>query len=328
MRDHFAYSSEGRPEGQAFEEYAHLYSHGSDVTRGDGPFHARVRAWRHHGFILFDRFMTGLVHSRDARVTTDGYAHLVAHAMLEGELDWSEPDGGKTARAGDILFMDTTQPSRTMPREAHLLTVSIGRHLVEPATGPVGPLHGRLVSPPATLLLTDFLVSLAHRAPMLPDDGSPVYSRVLAELISAVLFGDAASGSAARRLHAARLDAVERCIASSLGDRRLSAETIAAAAGLSRSGLYRLLQDRGGVARLIRTRRLQAVRSAIDNGTEATLAELAHACGFASESHMSRQFHEAFGCPPGAYRRMVQGLADDDALKGYRRWQGWMGTLR
>src|SRR3546814_857130 len=155
MRDHFAYSSEGRPEGQAFEENAHLYSHGSDVTRGDGPFHARVRAWRHHGFILFDRFMTGLVHSRDARVTTDGYAHLVAHAMLEGELDWSEPDGGKTARAGDILFMDTTQPSRTMPREAHLLTVSIGRHLVEPATGPVGPLHGRLVSPPATLLLTD-----------------------------------------------------------------------------------------------------------------------------------------------------------------------------
>src|SRR3546814_19933400 len=107
---------------------------------------------------------------------------------------------------------------------------------------------------------------------MLPDDGSPVYSRVLAELISAVLFGDAASGSAARRLHAARLDAVERCIASSLGDRRLSAETIAPAAGLSRSGLYRPLQDRRGVARPIRTRRLQPVRSALANGPVAHLA--------------------------------------------------------
>src|SRR3546814_17386657 len=113
MRDHFAYSSEGRPEGQAFEEYAHLYSHGSDVTRGDGPFHARVRAWRNHGFILFDRFMTGLVHSRDARVTNDGYAHLVAHALLERELDWNAPAGGKHPREAHSLVTATTTPTRT-----------------------------------------------------------------------------------------------------------------------------------------------------------------------------------------------------------------------
>lgn len=329
MRDHFTYSSEGRPEDQAFEEYVQLYSHGSDVTRGEGPFHARVRAWRHHGFILFDRVLTGLVHTRDARVASDGYIHLVVHAVLEGQLHWSEPDGVKVARTGDVLFMDTSRPSRTVPVEAHLLTVSIGRHLIESTGGAVGPLHGRLISPPSTLLLIDFLLSLVRRAPSLPDGESPVYSRVLAELISAALFGEAVRGGASgRRLHSARLDAVERYIASSLGDRELSAERIAAATGLSRSGLYRLLQDRGGVVRLIRTRRLQAVRSAIDNDSGATLAELAHRYGFASESHLSRQFHEAFGYPPGAYRRMIQGLAEGDPRKGHRRWEGWIGNLR
>jgi len=329
MRDHFSYSSEGQPEDQAFEEYAHLYSHGSDVTRGDGPFRARVRAWRYHGFILFDRRLTGLVHTRDTRVETDGYVHLVAHAILDGRLDWHQPGDEKTGRPGDILFMDTTQPSRTVPRDAHLITLSIGRHLIEAATGRIGPLHGRLFSPPSTLLLTDFLVSLARRGPGLPDDENPAYSRVLAELIAAVLFGDTTrSGATARRFHSARLDAIERHIASHLSDRSLSAESIAAATGLSRSALYRLLQDRGGVGRLIRKRRLQAVRSDLDNGAEAPLAELAHRYGFASESHMSRQFHEAFGQSPGAYRRLIQELGEGDPMKGHRRWEGWMGNLR
>lgn len=329
MRDHFSYSSEGRPEDQAFEEYVHLYSHGSDVTRGDGPFRASVRAWRYHGFILFDRRLTGLVHARDARVQTDGYAHLVAHAILDGELEWSQPGGARTGRPGDVLFMDTTQPAQTIPRDAHLITLSIGRHLVETPTGSIGAFHGRILSPPSTLPLTDVLVSLARRAPLLPDDEDPVYARILAELISAVLFGNRSrSGASANRLHSARLDAVERHIAAHLGDRSLSAESTGAAVGLSRSALYRLLHDWGGIGPLIRTRRLQAVRSAIDNGAQATLAELAELYGFADESHMSRQFHDAFGQPPGAYRRMIQALEDEDPEKGRRRWQGWMGNLR
>ena len=321
MRDHFTYSSVDRPEAQAFDEYARLYSHGSDVTRGDGPFRAEVSAWRLHGSILFDR------HSRRARVESDGFDHIVMHAVLEGRLLWSEAGGDKVAGAGDILLMDTSQPSRTVPRDVHLLTVSIGRHLVESAIGKAKALHGRLLSPPSTMLLTDFLLSLVRWAPSLAQDENPAYSRALANLLSAALIGETPNGGAAQRLHSIRLDAVERCIAARFSDRNLSAETIAAATGLSRSGLYRLLQDRGGVARLVLMRRLQAVRSAIDNGSAAPLSELAHVYGFASESHLSRQFRKAFGKSPGAYRRMMTSLSEGDAEKGHRRWQGWMSNL-
>lgn len=328
LRDHFAYSSAGRPEDQAFDEYARLYSHGSDVARGEGPFWAEVRAWRLPGFILFDRRLTGVVHSRDVRVLSDGFDHVVVHAVLEGRLKWSDAAGSRTVNPGDILFVDTTQPSRTLSRDVHMLTASISRHLVESAIGNARVLHGRLLSPPSTLLLRDFLLSLVRWLPMLPEDENPNYSRVLADLISATLTDEAPGGAAARRLHSDRLTAIERCIAARLGDRDLSADKIAAATGLSRSVLYRLLQSHGGVNQLILTRRLQAVRSAIDNGSTAPLSELAHAYGFASESHMSRRFREAFGKSPGAYRRIMTALPESDPEKGHRRWRGWMGSLR
>jgi hypothetical protein len=43
---------------------------------------------------------------------------------------------------------------------------------------------------------------------------------------------------------------------------------------------------------------------------------------------MSRRFKEAFGKSPGAYRRMMKSLREDDPQKGHKRWRGWMGSLR
>lgn len=327
MTDHFTFSSHGRPSDEAFAEYARLYSHGSDVARGDGPFRAEVRAWRMHGVILFDRRLNGVVHSREARVRSDGYDHIVLHAVLEGHLLGSAASGFDVARPGDVVLIDAGQPSRTAPRDAHMLTVSIGRHLVEAATGNARMLHGQLLSPPSTLLLQDFILSLIRWAPTLENDDMPAYSRALVELLSAALSGAGQRGSEVRRLNFLRRESVEQCIAARLGDRTLSAEAIGAATGISRSALYRLLHDQGGVARLIQTRRLQAVRSAIDNGSDASLAELAHSFGFSSESHMSRLFADAFGQPPGAYRQAITGLEDGDAKKGRHRWLGWMHEL-
>lgn len=36
--------------------------------------------------------------------------------------------------------------------------------------------------------------------------------------------------------------------------------------------------------------------------TDATIVEIAHRCGYASESSFSRAFKRAFGLAPGAYR--------------------------
>jgi AraC family transcriptional regulator len=56
------------------------------------------------------------------------------------------------------------------------------------------------------------------------------------------------------------------------------------------------------VGERLRRLRLEAARAALERpGTD--LAEVALACGFADQSHLTRAFRAAFGLTPGAYRR-------------------------
>jgi AraC family transcriptional regulator len=56
------------------------------------------------------------------------------------------------------------------------------------------------------------------------------------------------------------------------------------------------------VGERLRRLRLEAARDALARpGSD--LAEVAHACGFADQSHLTRAFRRAFGLTPGAYRR-------------------------
>ncbi|RVT94747.1 helix-turn-helix domain-containing protein [Sphingomonas crocodyli] len=325
--DGFTFSSTGRDPDIAFAEYRQLYANGSDVERVDGPFHADVTAWRLGNMLLFDRHIDGLIHSRTARVASDGFDHFVLYALIDGEILGSPESRFERARAGDIVLLDASLPTRTQAIGAHYLTVSIARHLVEAIVDHPSRLHGTVLPPPSTLILIDFLASLAHRAPDIAKGAMPNLSRVLVDLLGIALAGRSRPGSETRQQNFLRRQAVETYIARHLGDRRLSAETIGEATGISRSSLYRLYDRQGGIARLIQLRRLDAVRAAIEAGSTASLSELAQHYGFASEAHMSRVFSEVNGRAPGAYRREVQATPDEGVLTARRRWIGWMSEL-
>lgn len=95
-----------------------------------------------------------------------------------------------------------------------------------------------------------------------------------------------------------------RLVEARLLDPDLGAESLMAALGLSRSSLYRAFRPVGGVNAYIRQRRLESARDMLATraDTRLTIAEVAHAHGFASDSHFSRAFRKAFGYPPGALR--------------------------
>ena len=124
----------------------------------------------------------------------------------------------------------------------------------------------------------------------------------------------APSRGEARRLQFARREAAIWHVAAQLGDRALCAETIADAAGVSRSALYRLFEREGGVGRLVQKIRLDALRTALEQGEAAPLAELAQRFGFSGESHMSLLFCEAYGCAPGAYRKAVSARTEPNGI--------------
>ncbi len=88
-------------------------------------------------------------------------------------------------------------------------------------------------------------------------------------------------------------------------------ETVSSAAleritGLDRFTLARQFRRLLGTSpyRYLTLRRVQGVKKALESG--ATLADAAFSAGFADQSHMTRQFKQVYGLPPGHWRRLTR----------------------
>lgn len=327
MTDHFHFDSESLPPDEAYEAYRRLYGGGSDVSRGAGGFRARVHGVRLDHVLLFERTLNGVVHARAERVDIDGFDHFALHLVLSGEMMGGPESCFELATADDLVLVDTRRPSRTEARDLHMLTASMSREVVEAAAGHTEALHGRVVRAPYTVVLRDLMLSILRNAPLLPSEARPGLTRALIELLAVTLNSGASPAAAARRMDFARREAAVRYIVAHLRDRDIDAGAIALATGQSRSALYRLFEREGGVAQYVMTRRLGAVRDALENGSSEPLVVLAEQFGFADESHMNRRFKRAYGRPAGAFRREVASESRHTVSSTVRRWAGWMSEV-
>jgi AraC-like DNA-binding protein len=87
--------------------------------------------------------------------------------------------------------------------------------------------------------------------------------------------------------------------------------------GMSRSNLYRLFEDTGGVARYIQCERLKQHAVLTDSGTTRSISAIAEDLCFADASGFSRAFKREFGHSPGEVRSTaLAGLASPAMLLG------------
>jgi AraC family transcriptional regulator len=88
--------------------------------------------------------------------------------------------------------------------------------------------------------------------------------------------------------------------------RDLSLAELAAQAQLSRSHFVQAFRQRTGHAPhqyLLRVRLSHARKLLAQEDQELSLSEIAAACGFSDQAHLSRHFRRAFGTTPAAFRR-------------------------
>jgi signal transduction histidine kinase/DNA-binding response OmpR family regulator len=99
---------------------------------------------------------------------------------------------------------------------------------------------------------------------------------------------------------ATRLDAVLR---ERMGDEDLDVDDMAKALAMSRSTLYRQADDALGASpmELLWEFRLKHAAHWLEE-TDATVSEVAYACGFKTVPHFTRRFKARFGTTPAAYR--------------------------
>lgn len=331
MSEMFAFDSADYTRDEAFERYRDLYARGSDVERTSDPFFARVRSWRLDRTLLFAREYGGVRHRRRERVASDGFDHFVLHHVVSGTLVGGRYGATVKIAPGETLLLDTREAMESTARHAGLITVSVARDAVRAAAGSLDNLHGWRIGVEEGALLCALLRALVQQAPRLPPGAQPAVTRTLVDLLSVAINP---SGTGARsdfyRLEYVRREAAQRLIELRLADRDFSVQDIVNETGVSRASLYRLFESSGGVARFIQLRRLQHLRDRLDDRAFDTcsLAELAPKSGFSGESHAGRQFKQAFGVSPGAYRAASIRSAQESSIDLMaRRWTNSLTEL-
>jgi len=101
------------------------------------------------------------------------------------------------------------------------------------------------------------------------------------------------------------LGQVRHYIQAHLADPDLSPETVLAATQLPRRSLYRLFEERGGLAAYIRYLRLRRAAEELANFPHMPVTDVAYGLGFRSPSDFTRAFRRMYAMAPQDFRFMA-----------------------
>lgn len=261
--------------------------------------------WKFGGMVLSRNRVPDSRFLRDERrARRDGIDHWCLRVLRSGESRLQHP--GFTARLGpgEPVLFSLHEGWATEWRGAEWISLTIPRDLspqfsAQIAALPSGPLRG-----PCAGLLADLLLALPARVAAAPADGLCALAEATRTSVAACLFTGAPAPAATARVADLQKERVRKAIHRHLGSARLTPSRLAATAGISRSALYRMFADEGGVACYIRDVRLSLAHAALRDPHQAghSIAEIAEAHGFPDPSAFSRAFRQAFETTPGDVR--------------------------
>ncbi|ACA15075.1 transcriptional regulator, AraC family [Methylobacterium sp. 4-46] len=255
-------------------------------------------------------------------IERQGIDHILIQFYRRGQSTVERRDGSERVTEGQCVVFDLAQPVRIVAEPVDATNLVVPRARLEDQGCQVGGLHGRAFDydgDPFGRLFHEFLANLVACGDLLHPREAAAGARALVQLCDTFLRGRAGNGPPQN------LDArirVRRFIERQLHDFDLGPAMIAAQLGLSRSTLYRLFGETGGVLAYIRDRRLmRAMRLLVrsDAAQPMRISQLAYAVGFADEKTFRRAFRRRFGFLPS--EAMAYQLGPDDAgMPVLRRW--------
>ncbi|BAN26803.1 helix-turn-helix domain-containing protein [Caballeronia insecticola] len=298
-----------------------------EIDRPTGAaFRAAMRTWDMGGAMLLTQHTASdevRFRRTRGRIATSGVDHYLLHCLLGGTLRSESAQGEQRVPVNSVTIRDMAVENVGIARDAPMLTLSIPRAALDRRMPAGARLHGACwdASDPVGGMIAAHLCSLARLATDMSDEQAALAADATLELLGACLVPKlrfdtkADDPRLAPMLRARALSHIEQ----NLRDPDLGAESLRRALGISRTALYALFDETGGVARHIRDRRLdEAMRrlTAPRHGRE-RIAEIAYALGFGSEKTFNRAFRERFDCAPGEAReqgaaRVLKAPSDDD----------------
>ena len=242
----------------------------------------------------------------------------------------SEPRAGGAEGAagpGDLYVLDLAQPLATTASPYGNLNLLVPRHVLAPHLRQPDTCHETVLpaGQPLVTLFRDALTSFYGQVGMMTMAQAQQALRPLLDL-AAVAMNGRIGETHATSVNLARFAQICRHVEDSLLNPELTAETVAAAFGLSRRSLYRAFEPFDGFAAYVKDRRLHRARAALLDpaNRHLAIATLAQHHGFANPEHFSRAFRDLFGVTPREVRHIKHQNARQLNAPDGSCWAHWV----
>ena len=171
---------------------------------------------------------------------------------------------------------------------------------------------GSTLATPLGHLLGDYMIALEYRLPAVTEADLPrLASAVGAMVAAAIAPSDERVAVARSQIDVGRKERVRQVVRKHLGTPMFGPTILCRLVGMSRSNLYRLFEDTGGVSRYIQRERLLEAHAVLtDPANTQSISAIAEGLCFADASSFSRTFKREFGHSPAEVRSAaLSGLA-------------------
>jgi len=266
------------------------------------------------------------------KIAHDDIDHYMVQLFLTGGTEMRL--GRRSIGSTRLIGFDLADVLDSFNADFDLLAVLVPRARLAPLLQVPDSLHGAMpiTEDGAGGLLAGFLKDVFEILPALTPVQAAGVARALIELIAAAFNGVRFPANDVPALAERALELRARLhVKARLRERDLNPEDIARAMGLSRSALYRLFHESGGIAHYIREQRLRRCFGELAGGRSGMqVAQVAYRWGFADAAHFSRLFRQRFGCTPSeTQERATAALAKGghDPRVGDRRYESWIAGL-
>lgn len=287
---------------------------------GSSSGHHTMDTWE-LGDLVFCRDQSpGGTYERTARrIRRSAFDHYYLYVLKRG-MFWYVSDGAQNSgkvhegAIGTVGLDSIVKASHGELRNMDGFSVFLPRDRVPNLTAALDAACGGRIAGPLGGILSDYLQLVERRLPDLTNAEAGGISRSVIELLSACF---ATEREPAEQVKDLILDVkkqrVCRFIQSQIMNPKLSVDFITRSCGVSRSSLYRIFDEDGGVAKYIERHRMRRVLDVIEDPFDnRNIAQIAAELGFSGASDLGRIFRRHFGHSPTETRKRKR----DEVLGG------------
>ena len=163
---------------------------------------------------------------------------------------------------------------------------------------------GSTLDTPLGHVLGDYMIALERRLPAVSEADFPRLINAVGAMVAAAVAPSGERVSVAKRqIDVGRKERVRQAVQRHLRTPTFGPTILCRLVGMSRSNLYRLFEETGGVARYIQGQRLLEAHAVLSAPTAVkSISAIAEDLCFADSSSFSRSFKREFGYTPGEVR--------------------------